>query len=186
MNEQLVPSRKSISNLLVPFPTILVTRNRKGTINAATMSYISAIHWDPPSIMLSVGASLKTSHNLKENPNFTICMMRNDSKSKEIANKAGTSSGKQENKFDKTDFLENQSDQIYEQYPPVIKGAVIALYGSIVKKIEYHDQILYIGEISGSRMIESLQMIDEYDKNKLWGALDEIILTHATIYEKLD
>ena len=112
--------------------------------------------------------------------------MRNDSKYTEIANKAGTSSGKQENKFDKTDFLENQSDQMYEQYPPAINGAVIALYGSIVKKIEYHDQILYIGEISGSRMIESLQMIDEYDKNKLWGALDEIILTHANIYEKLD
>jgi len=35
-------------------------------------------------------------------------------------------------------------------------------------------------------MIESLQMIDEYDKNKLWGALDEISLTHANIYEKLD
>ena len=185
MNEQLVPSRKSISNLLVPYPTIIVTQNRKGTINAATMSYVSAIHWDPPSIMLSVGASLKTSHNLEENPIFTICMMRNDSKSKGIANKAGTSSGKQENKFEKTDFLENQSESKHEQYPPAIKGTVIALHGIIVKKIEYNDQFLFIGEINGSRMIESLQMIDEYDKNKLWGALDEIILTHANIYEKL-
>ena len=186
MNEQLIPSRKSISNLLVPFPTILVTQNRKGTINAATMSYVSAIHWDPPSIILSVGASLKTSQNLEENPFFTICMMKNDSESKGIANRAGTASGNQENKFEKVDFLDDQSDLINENYPPAVKGSVIALHGSIVKKVEYHGQFLYIGEIFASRMIESLQMIDEYDKNKLWGALDEISLTHANIYEKLD
>ena len=101
MNEQLVPSRKSISDLFVPFPTILVTQNRKGIINAASMSYVSAIHWDPPSIMLSVGGSLKTSQNLEENPIFTICIMKNDSKSKRIANRAGTASGNQENKFEK-------------------------------------------------------------------------------------
>ena len=101
MNEQLILSRKSISNLLVPFPTILVTQNRKGTINAATMSYVSAIHWDPPSIILSVGTSRKTSQNLEENSSFTICIMKNDSKSKKIAIRAGTASGNQENKLRK-------------------------------------------------------------------------------------
>lgn len=186
MNELLVPTKNSISNLFVPFPTILITQNRKGISNATTMSYVSAIHWDPPSIMLSVGTSLKASQNLEENPNFTICMMRNDSKSKEIANKAGTSSGKQEKKFETLDLLKDEYDSLNEKWPPAIKGAIVVLYGSIVKKIEYNDQFLFIGVISGSRMIESLQMIDEYDRNKLWGALDEIALTHANIYEKSD
>ncbi len=73
-----------------------------------------------------------------------------------------------------------------EKWPPAIKDAIVVLYGSIVKKIEYNDQFLFIGVISSSRMIESLQMIDEYDRNKLWGALEEIALTHANIYEKSD
>jgi len=186
VNEQLVPSRKSISNLLVPFPTILITQSHEGIFNATTMSYVSAIHWDPPSIMLSVGTSLKSSQNLEENPFFTLCIMRNNPKSKEIANKAGTSSGKQEDKFEIIDLLKGQSDSLNEKWPPSIKGAVIALYGNIVKKFEYHDQFLFIGEIIGSRMTESLQMLDEYNKNKLWGALDETALTHANIYEKFD
>ena len=29
-------------------------------------------------------------------------------------------------------------------------------------------------------------MLDEYDKSKLWGAIDEIALTHANIYEEVD
>ncbi len=183
MNEQLVPSRKSISNLLVPFPTILVTQSSKGIFNATTMSYVSSIHWDPPSIMLSVGTGLKTSQNLEENPFFTICIMKNNPKSKEIANKVGTSSGKQKNKFETIDLADRPSDSINKKWPPAIKGAIIALYGSIVKKIEYNDQFLYIGEINSSRMTESLQMIDEFDKNKLWGALDEIALTHDNLYD---
>lgn len=185
MNEQLVTSRKSISNLLVPYPTILVTQNGEGTFNPTTMSYVSAIHWDPPSIMLSIGRNLKSSENLEENPYFTICIMRNNPKSKEIANKVGTSSGKKEDKLQAIELLSIQNDGISEKWPPAIKGAIFVLHGMITKKIEYHDQHLYIGEIHGSRLTESLHMLDEYDKSKLWGALDEIALTHANIYEEV-
>ncbi|MHA1944863.1 MAG: flavin reductase [Candidatus Hodarchaeales archaeon] len=186
MNEQLVTSRKSISNLLVPYPTILVTQNGEGKYNPTTMSYVSAIHWDPPSIVLSIGRNLKSSENLEENPYFTICIMRNNPKSIEIANKVGTSSGKKEDKLQLIEILNIKNVNISEKWPPAIKGAIFVLHGMITKKIEYHDQYLYIGEILGSKLTESLHMLDEYDKSKLWGALDEIALTHANIYEEVD
>jgi flavin reductase (DIM6/NTAB) family NADH-FMN oxidoreductase RutF len=149
------------------------------------MSYVSAIHWDPPSIMLSVGKDLKSGQNLEENPNFTICIMKNDPESKEFANKLGTSSGNQGNKLDFIDLLDNHTNKFGKKWPPAIKGSVLALHGSIVKKMKYHDQILYIGEIHGSKMTESLQMLDEIDRNKLWGALEEIALSHSDIYEEI-
>jgi flavin reductase (DIM6/NTAB) family NADH-FMN oxidoreductase RutF len=184
LNEQLISSRKSITNLLVPFPTILITQDQEGTYNPTTMSYVSAIHWDPPSIILSVGKNLKSGQNLEEYPNFTICILKNDPESIEFANKLGTSSGKHGNKLDSIDLLDNHINLSGEKWPPAIKGAVLALHGSIVKKMKYHDQLLYIAEIHASKMSESLQMLDEIDRNKLWGALEEIALTHSDIYEE--
>ncbi|MHA1942346.1 MAG: flavin reductase family protein, partial [Candidatus Hodarchaeales archaeon] len=86
MKEQLVPSRKTISNFLVPFPSVVTTKNLANVPNAITMSYFSAIHWDPPSVVLSISSKHQSNRNLKENPIFTINVLENDVQSIELAN----------------------------------------------------------------------------------------------------
>ena len=186
MTEKLISARKSISNFLVPYPTILITQNTSGVYNAITMSYLSAIHWNPPSIVLSVGSESKTSMNLEENPNFTVCVLTNSQRSQEIAKTVGTISGKDDNKSKELEKKFLTQGQFKDEWPPIIEGTIMALFNSVVKRIEYNGQILYIAEIKGSSLSESLHMLDDFNNNKMWSALEESALTHAQIYNEIE
>jgi flavin reductase (DIM6/NTAB) family NADH-FMN oxidoreductase RutF len=182
MKEVLVSSRRTISNLLVPFPTIVTTQNKDGVPNALAMSYITAIHWDPPSVILSLGKNLKSCANLCEQPKFTINVMKNDVLSRELINQVGTTSGEKINKLEHLDLFGEVVSPNNDSWPPAIQGAVLVLNGKISQQMEYKGQILFIGEIIETKILESLHTIDNLDSNLLWRALDEIVLNNADIY----
>lgn len=185
MKEQLILGRKTVSNFLVPFPSIVTTIDRSGKPNALTMSYLTAIHWDPPSVLLSISSTHKSNRNLKENPKFTINVLENDTRSIEIAQFVGTKSGNEKVDITKESYREKLIDPKSQEWPPIINGTVIALHGIIVQESEYHGQVLYIGEIKEAKILESLHTIDLTQKNLMWKALDEIVMSHSDIYSNV-
>ena len=185
MREQLILSRKTITNFLVPFPSIVTSKDCDGKSNALTLSYFSAIHWDPPSVLMSISSKHKSSRNLKENPIFTINILENDVQSVELAYLVGTRSGNQKEIFVEESFQEDLNVFESQEWPPIVQGSIIALHGVIVQQTEYFGQILYIGEIKEARILESLQIIDLNKRSSMWKALDEIVMKHSDIYSNI-
>jgi flavin reductase (DIM6/NTAB) family NADH-FMN oxidoreductase RutF len=185
VKEQLVPSRKTISNFLVPFPSVVTTKNLANVPNAITMSYFSAIHWDPPSVVLSISSKHQSNRNLKENPIFTINVLENDVQSIELANLAGSTSGVEKLKKVESYFFDEPSKVNSKDWPPIIHGTIIALHGVIIQDTDYNGQVLYIGEIKEAKMIESLHTIDKTEKNLMWKAIDELVMSNSDIYSQV-
>lgn len=133
-----VESSPAISSVLVPVPTIITTLSKDGIPNASTLSYMTAIHWKPPSILMSIDSKHKTTHNLFENSKFTVNVLRYGDLGKEIAYSVGSISGNETQKFNDLIFLEETATESNEfRWPPIINGAILALHGTIVKESTY-------------------------------------------------
>jgi flavin reductase (DIM6/NTAB) family NADH-FMN oxidoreductase RutF len=82
-------------------------------------------------------------------------------------------------------YWENIKDLGSQDWPPIINGTVIALHGIIIQESEYYGQVLYVGEIKEAKILESLHTIDLTQKNLMWKALDEIVMSHSDIYSSV-
>jgi flavin reductase (DIM6/NTAB) family NADH-FMN oxidoreductase RutF len=93
----------AISSVLVPIPTIITTLSKDGIPNAST--HMTAIHWKPPSILMSIDSKHKSTHNLYENSKFTVNVLRHSDLGKEIAYSVGSISGNKTQKFNDLIFF---------------------------------------------------------------------------------
>ena len=62
MHEKLIKSRTSVSNLLVPVPVVVTTKSKDDIPNAFTLSFFTAIHWNPPAVILSLDKKHKSTN----------------------------------------------------------------------------------------------------------------------------
>ncbi len=111
--------------------------------------------------------------------------MENDTLSIEIAKLAGTESGGGKLEQKKDIFLKTPPGINSKEWPPVINGAIIVLHGIIVKKIEYNGQNIFIGEIREAKLLDSLFSIDTTEKNLMWKAIDEMVMSNSDIYSQV-
>ncbi|MFX0181591.1 MAG: flavin reductase family protein [Candidatus Hodarchaeota archaeon] len=181
-----VESSPAISSVLVPVPTIITTLSKEGVPNTSTLSYMTAIHWKPPSILMSIDSKHKTARNLYETSKFTVNVLKHSDLGKEIAYGVGSISGNKTKKFNDLVFLEETAIEHNEfKWPPIINGAILALHGIIVKESTYFGQILFIGEIKAAKMIKDLQKLASKDKTELRRVFEEIALTTSDVYSYL-
>ncbi|MFX0152059.1 MAG: flavin reductase family protein [Candidatus Hodarchaeota archaeon] len=186
MIDMFVESSPSISNVLVPFPTIITTLSKENIPNASTLSYLTAIHWKPPSVLMSIDSRHKTTRNLHDTFIFTLNVLKCSELGKEIAYNVGSVSGNKTNKFYDLIFLEEATPQYDDfKWPPIVNGSIIALHGIIVREYNYQEQILFIGEIKAAKIIESLQELVSDNRAELWRVIEELALTTADIYNYL-
>ncbi|MFX0208009.1 MAG: flavin reductase family protein [Candidatus Hodarchaeota archaeon] len=186
MVDMFVESSPSISNVLVPVPTIITTLSKDNIPNASTLSFMTAIHWKPPSVLISIDSKHKTTRNLHDTLKFTLNVLKCSELGKEIAYNVGSVSGNKSNKFNDLIFLEKAISEYDDfNWPPIINGSIIALHGIIVKEYNYLEQILFIGEIKAAKIIESLQELVSENRIELWRIIEELALTTADIYNYL-
>ncbi|MHA2030627.1 MAG: hypothetical protein ACW99Q_14665, partial [Candidatus Kariarchaeaceae archaeon] len=103
----------------------------------------------------------------------------------ELANLAGSTSGVEKLKKVESYFFDEPSKVNSKDWPPIIHGTIIALHGVIIQDTDYNGQVLYIGEIKEAKMIESLHTIDKTEKNLMWKAIDELVMSNSDIYSQV-
>ena len=186
LTEELVSSRTTLSNLLVPVPTVVTTFDGNEIPNAFTLSHATAIHWKPPSILISIDPENKSTMNIIATKKFTVNVLRKGKLGKKIAGGVGYLSGYDLNKFSELEYLEETKINSKESWPPVVKGAILAFHCELIKEYDYNNLALCIGEIKETRMIKELKNIEEMeDRSKIWRFFEELALTHADLYEYL-
>jgi flavin reductase (DIM6/NTAB) family NADH-FMN oxidoreductase RutF len=184
--DKLIKSNIRLSNLLVPVPTVVTTFDKSGNPNAFTLSHSTNIHWEPPTILISVDPNNKSLINIRNTKRFTMNVLGKSKSSMKIANAVGYLSGNVFDKFKELSYLKRSKLKTNDVWPPVLDVAILALHCELIKEYEYNGISLCIGEIKEAFLIKELKNIEETeDRSKLWRAFEEKALTHADLYEYL-
>ena len=132
-----------ISELLFPRLTVLITSiNKQGKPNVMTASFIMPISFEPKILAFSISPNRYTFQNLKEVPEFCVCVLKEEQK--EVAKICGSYSGRNVNKFELANLTIENSEKIK---PPRIKECPICLECKLIDLKKYGDHFIAVGEV---------------------------------------
>ncbi len=156
-----VSGYRSILRLLHPRPTtIVVTSNNSGDINGCTVSWITPLNIDPPTIAFSLSPKRLTYEYLRESNEATINIISFDDAEK--AHYVGTVSGRDvSDKLVKAGFTLIESVKVR---PPSIKEALGILECRVVGEIEFTDHNFIVCEVVHARANEKLFIKDTWSE----------------------
>ncbi len=160
---------KSFLRLLHPRPVVIVvTISNSGKVNGCTVSWITPLNLDPPTIAFSLSPKRLTYEYLRESGEATINVM--DFNEVRKAHYVGTVSGREvPDKLVKAGFTLIGSVKIK---PPSIKEALGTLECRVVGEMEFTDHNLIVCEVVHARVDEKLFV------NGMW-AEDAKVLLHV-------
>ncbi|MHA2231330.1 MAG: flavin reductase family protein [Candidatus Hodarchaeales archaeon] len=174
----MIETSSSKTNLLVPVPMLLTTVDSTGEPNICTISYYSCIHFEPPTVAISLHPNHKTSSNLTETRKFVINVPAKSKEMVDLIMQVSGLSGADTAKFDRF----NIKTEIEPNWPPYLKNSILSLFGMVKEKIEYsNDRILFLGQIDKVLIAESLNVGDQ-GREYIWKLFEAAALTHSDIY----
>ncbi len=172
----LIETSVSKTNLLVPSPIFLTTVSSSGKPNICTISYYSTIHFEPPTIAISLHKNHQSTTNLIKTKKF--CMNVPGKGMADLAMQVGGVSGSDIDKFSKF----NIDADIKSGWPPHLKNSVLCLFGSISEKLDYsEDRVLFLGQIEKALMSDLLEVGDR-NPEYIWKLFQNNVLSHSEIY----
>ncbi len=144
---------RSILRLLHPRPAVIVvTINNSGNVNGCTVSWVTPLNLDPPTIAFSLSPKRLTYEYLRESGEATINVISFNEAEK--AHYVGTVSGREiPNKLVKAGFTLIESVKVR---PPSIKEALGVLECRVVGEMEFIDHNLIVCEVVHARVDEKL------------------------------
>ncbi len=132
--------------------TIIVTVNEKGLVNGCTVSWITPLNIDPPTIAFSLSPKRLTYEYLRQSSEATVNVIGFEDVEK--AHYVGTVSGRDvKDKLLKAGFTLVESIKVK---PPSIKEALGVLECRVVGELEFTDHNLIICEIVHARVRKEL------------------------------
>lgn len=174
----MIEASSSKINLLVPVPMLLTTVDSTGEPNICTISYYSCIHFEPPTVAISLHPNHKTSSNLTETRKFVINVPAKSKKMVDLVMQVSGLSGANTDKFDRF----NIETEIELSWPPYLKNNILSLFGIVKEKVEYSkDRILFLGQIDKALIAESLNVGDR-GPEYIWKLFQDAALTHSDVY----
>ena len=158
---------RSMLRLLHPRPVVIVvTVNNSGKVNGCTVSWITPLNIDPPTIAFSLSPKRLTYEYLRESGEATINVI--GFKDARKAHYVGTVSGRDvPDKLVKAGFTLIESIKVR---PPSIKEALGVLECRVVGEMEFTDHNLIVCEVVHARADE------EFFVNGLWAENAKILL----------
>lgn len=164
-----LPEYKSFLRLLHPRPAVIVvTINNNGNVNGCTVSWITPLNLDPPTIAFSLSPKRLTYEYLRESEEATINIMGFSEAEK--THYVGTVSGRGvPNKLVKAGFTLIESVKVR---PPSIKESLGILECRVVGEIGFTDHNLIVCEVVHARVNEEMFI------NGMWSE-DAKILLHV-------
>ncbi|MDI6851948.1 MAG: flavin reductase family protein [bacterium] len=126
-----------------PAMVVIVTSvDQKGTPNACTVAWSMPVSVNPPLIAIALQKRHKTTNNLEETGEFVLNIPGRNLQ--ELAEKCGSESGWQVNKFEKYNIKALPSKLAK---PPRIDGALGYVECKLYAKYEGGDHYIFVGEI---------------------------------------
>ena len=148
-----VQNYREVLRLLHPRPVVIVvTISGSGLVNGCTVSWITPVNIDPPTIAFSLSPKRYTYKLLRESNEATINIVGIEDLEK--AHYVGTVSGRDvADKLVKAGFTLTSSVKVK---PPTIKEALGVLECRVVGEMEFTDHNLIICEVIHARVREEL------------------------------
>ena len=135
--------RHKAFELASPFPYVLaVTLDKRERPNIIGLSWWMFTSWDPLMIAISVGHQRYSHECLEHHKEFVLCFP-SEGQEKD-AWICGRKSGKNTDKFQKTDFRPVHSKFVK---PPMIEGSTVAYECKVVKEVETGDHTVYFANV---------------------------------------
>ena len=160
---------KLMSQSIVPRPIAwIVTEN--GGLNIAPFSFFSGIASNPPTVMVAVGhkqdgTPKDTLRNIRERKTCVICSV-----TPAALEKMHYSSAELDHAVDEAEHFDIETVRLYEEYPPMIKGAPTAFFCTLAQEVP----------LEGSKTIplflniDHMYLDDAYANEKMHFDLDVV------------
>ncbi|MFX0113809.1 MAG: flavin reductase family protein [Candidatus Hodarchaeota archaeon] len=175
----MIETSSSKANLLVPVPMLLTTVASSGKPNICTMSYFACIHFEPPTVVLSLHSGHQTAANLNETKKFVINVPKKSKQMVDLVMQVSGLSGSDTDKFERF----NIDVEIEPEWPPYLRNtSALCLFGEVKNKFDHSDdRILFLGEIERVLMDESLDVGDKRPEH-IWKLFEKAALSHSEVY----
>ncbi len=126
-----------MAQTIIPRPIAwILTQDTKGTLNIAPFSYFMGLSSEPPTMVVSIGhksdgTQKDTLKNLRETKKCTICMV-----DESLLQKMHFSSKELESSVNEAELFEIETEQILEDFPPLVKGTPSAFFCTLHQEID--------------------------------------------------
>jgi len=127
---------KLMAQTIIPRPIAWVVTKDDGIINIAPFSYFIGLSSDPASVLISVGHKANgtpkdTLSNIRKTKKCTICMV--DEANLQMMH---FSSKELDKNISEAEVFKIQTDSIFNEYPPIIKGVSVAYFCEFNQEID--------------------------------------------------
>jgi flavin reductase (DIM6/NTAB) family NADH-FMN oxidoreductase RutF len=154
-------STKTRSPLIFPRPVALVTASSVEKDNIITLSWVGSVCSSPPIVALGIRKSRYSYALIMKSREFVVNIP--DADLVREADFCGTRSGREIDKFEKTGLTREDAKEVKA---PLIKECPINLECTLKDTIELGSHILFLGEVVGTHIDESIMTGGSFDDEK--------------------
>ena len=122
-------------NSIIPRPIAWIMTQGE-VLNIAPFSYFTPLSSTPPTLIVSIGhradgTPKDTLRNLRESKKCVVCIIDDEHFNSMHLSSKGLNPDKSE-----VDFFDIETQKVLEEFPPMPKGAKVALFGEYLQEVE--------------------------------------------------